>query len=272
MEGLSDSHTHLQLRAFAKDRQAALDRAREAGVAEMVVVGIDGKGSREAVALAARQEGLYAAVGFHPHEAKLVDGEALRLVRELAAAPGVVALGEVGLDFYRDLSPREAQARAFREQLELATELGLPVIIHSREAAAETYAVLREWRAGAGDVPPLDKPLGVLHCFSGDLAAARRYVEMGFMISVAGNVTYPNATRLQAVAAALPLEHLIVETDCPFLAPQSHRGRRCEPSYLTETVDKIAALRNVNSQAVAAATRENARRLYRLTGSPRERA
>ena len=270
MEGLFDSHTHLQLRAFAKDRQAALDRARESGVAEMVVVGIDGTGSREAVALAARQEGVYAAVGFHPHEAKLVDGEALRLVRELAAAPGVVALGEVGLDFYRDLSPREAQARAFREQLELAAELGLPVIIHSREAAAETYVVLRDWLASAG--PSLDKPVGVLHCFSGDPAAAQRYVEMGFMISVAGNVTYPNAMRLQSVAAALPLEHLIVETDCPFLAPQSHRGGRCEPSYLTETVDKIAALRNVSHQAVAAATRENARRLYRLTGSPGERA
>ena len=269
MEGLFDSHTHLQLRAFAKDRQAALDRARVARVAEMVVVGIDGTGSREAVALAARQDGVYAAVGFHPHEAKLVDGEALRLVRELAAAPGVVALGEIGLDFYRDLSPREAPARAFREQLELAAELGLPVIIHSREAAAETYAVLRDWLA---EGPRPEEPVGVLHCFSGDLAAAQRYVEMGFMISVAGNVTYPNATRLQAVAAALPLEHLIVETDCPFLAPQSHRGGRCEPSYLTETVDKIAALRNVSRQAVAAATRENARRLYRLTGSPRERA
>ena len=269
MEGLFDSHTHLQLRAFARDRQAALDRAREAGVAEMVVVGIDGTGSREAVALAARQDGVYAAIGWHPHEARLVDGEALRLLRELAAAPGVVALGEIGLDFYRDLSPREAQARAFREQLELAAELGLPVIIHSREAAAETYAVLRDWLA---EGPRPEEPVGVLHCFSGDLAAAQRYVEMGFMISVAGNVTYPNAMRLQAVAAALPLEHLIVETDCPFLAPQSHRGRRCEPSYLTETVDKIAALRNVSRQAVAAATRENARRLYRLTGSPRERA
>ena len=270
MEGLFDSHTHLQLRAFARDRQATLDRAREAGVAEMVVVGIDGKGSRDAVALAARQEGVYAAVGFHPHEAKLVDGEALRLVRELAAAPGVVALGEIGLDFYRDLSPREAQARAFREQLELAAELRLPVIIHSREAAAETYAILRDWLASAGDPP--EKPVGILHCFSGDPAAAQRYIEMGFMISIAGNVTYPNATRLQAVAAALPLEHLIVETDCPFLTPQSHRGQRGEPSYLTETVGKIAALRNVSPQSVAAATRENARRLYRLADSPGERA
>ncbi len=267
MEGLFDSHTHLQLRAFARDRQAALDRAREAGVAEMVVVGIDGTGSREAVALAAREDGVYAAIGWHPHEARLVDGEALRLLRELAAAPSVMAVGEIGLDFYRNLSPREAQARAFREQLDLASELGLPVIIHSREAAAETYAVLRDWLA---EGPRPEEPVGVLHCFSGDLAAAQRYVEMGFMISLAGNVTYPNATHLQAVAAALPLEHLTVETDCPFLAPQSHRGGRCEPSYLTETVDKIAALRNVSPQAVAAATRENARRLYRLAGSPGE--
>jgi TatD DNase family protein len=271
MERLFDSHTHLHLPAFAGDRQAAFDRAREAGVAEMVVVGIDGTGSREAVALAAGQEGVYAAIGWHPHEARLVDGEALRLLRELAGDPQVVALGEIGLDFYRDLSPREAQARAFREQLELASELGLPVIIHSREAAAETYAVLRDWLAPAGG-PSLERPVGVLHCFSGDLAAAQRYVEMGFMISVAGNVTYPAATRLQAVAAALPLEHLIVETDCPFLAPQSHRGRRCEPSYVTETVDKIAVLRNVSRQTVAAATRENARRLYRLGGGMGERA
>jgi TatD DNase family protein len=263
MEALFDSHTHLQLPAFAKDRAAVLGRARAAGVTGMIVVGMDDADSQEALILAAQHEEIHAAIGFHPHEAKHLNREALRMLRELAASPEVIALGEIGLDFYRDLSPRETQSRAFREQLELAAELKLPVIIHSREAQAETYAILRDWTESAGK-STLPSPVGVMHCFSGDLELAQRYIEMEFLISVAGNVTYPNANRLQAVASALPLEYLLVETDCPFLPTQEHRGARCEPSYLSETVDQIAALRNVSRQAVAAATTENARRLYRL--------
>ncbi len=264
MEALFDSHTHLQLPAFAKDRAAVLGRARAAGVTDMVVVGMDSADSQEALILAAQQEAVYAAIGFHPHEAKHLDGEALRMLRELAASPEVVAVGEIGLDFYRNFSPKADQVQAFRQQLELAAELKLPVIIHSREAQTETYAILRDWTSSSGDGLLPERPFGVMHCFSGDLELAQQYAEMGFLISVAGNVTYPNATRLQSVASALPLEYLLVETDCPFLPTQEHRGARCEPSYLSETVAQIAALRNVSRQAVAAATTENARRLYRL--------
>ena len=263
MEALFDSHTHLQLPAFAKDRAAVLGRARAAGVTDTVVVGMDSTDDQEALILAAQRAEIHAAIGFHPHEAKHLNGEALRMLRELAASPEVVALGEIGLDFYRNHSPRADQVRAFHEQLALAAELKLPVIIHSREAQAETYAILRDWTESASR-NTLPSPVGVMHCFSGDLELAQRYAEMGFLISVAGNVTYPNAMRLQSVASSLPLEYLLIETDCPFLPPQSHRGARCEPSYLSETVDQIAALRNVSRQAVAAATTENARRLYRL--------
>lgn len=230
----------------------------------MVVVGMDSADDQEALILAAQREEIHAAIGFHPHEAKHLNGEALRMLRELAASPEVVAVGEIGLDFYRNLSPRADQVRAFREQLDLAAELKLPVIIHSREAQAETYAVLLDWTTSGREGSLPDRPLGVMHCFSGDIQMAQRYIELGFLISIAGNVTYPNAKRLQSVATTVPLEHLVVETDCPFLPPQEYRGERCEPSYVNETVDQVAALRNVGRQAIAAATTENARRLYRL--------
>ncbi len=265
MDGLFDSHSHLQLSAFAEDRQAVLDRARQAGVVGAVVVGIDAASSEDAIELAARHDGLYATIGFHPHDAKRLDGRALRLLRELARRPKVVALGEIGLDFYRNLSPAKAQVQAFRDQLNLAAETKLPVVIHSRQADKQTYAVLRDWLADLGGEPPQGLPWGVLHCFSGDLEAAHQYIEMGFLVSIAGNVTYPNAGRLQSVAAALPLEHLMLETDCPFLTPQSHRGKRCEPSHLPETAAQVAALKGASVEEVARATTANAERLYRLS-------
>ena len=259
-----DSHCHLQMPAFAKDLPAVLDRARGVGLQGIVVIGMDIPTSEQAVELAARHEGVYASVGVHPHDAKLVDGRVLDALRELARRPRVVALGETGLDFYRNLSPREAQVKAFKEQLALAAELDLPVIIHARDSMAETFAVLRDWATARGGSATNERPLGVLHCFAGDLAMARQCVELGFMISMAGNVTYPAATRLQQVAAGLPLQHLLTETDCPFLPPQSRRGERCEPYHLHETVAYIAALRNVRPDEVAEKTAANARRLYRL--------
>ena len=261
MTALFDSHSHLQEKDFDKDLAAALERARRDGVTGGVVVGMDVASSGQAVELATRYDGLYAGVGLHPHEARHLDSGVLQGLRELARQPRVVAIGETGLDFYRDRSPREAQERAFREQLALAEELDLPVIIHARQAQQETLAILREW---AGKHPPTEQPLGVLHCFAGDLALAEEYIDMGFMISLAGNVTYPNARPLQAVAAATPLERLLVETDCPFLPPQGHRGRRCEPAHLRETAAFVAALRDSSFDAVAAATTANAKRLYRL--------
>jgi TatD DNase family protein len=261
MTSLFDSHCHLQMPAFGADLPDVLERARQDGWEGSVVVGMDVPSSRQAVDLATRYEGLYATVGMHPHDASCLDAEALAALRALAREPRVVAVGEMGLDFYRNLSAPALQRKAFREQLALAAELNLPVVIHSRQAQEETLAILRDWASGQ---PEARRPLGVLHCFAGDPAVAQGYVGLGFMISFAGNVTYPNARRLQAAAAATPTESMLVETDCPFLTPQSRRGRRCEPAHLRETVEFVANLRGSSADEVASATTANARRLYRL--------
>ena len=257
-----DSHCHLQMATFKGDLPAVLERARRDGLQSAVVIGMDVPTSRQAADLAARHEGLYATAGVHPHDASCVDAEVMESLREMAGEPRVVAIGETGLDFYRNLSPPAVQRRAFREQLALAGELDLPVVVHSRQADQETFAVLREWAADKRR----NGPLGVLHCFAGDTNLAAEYTQLGFMLSMAGNVTYPNAKRLQAVAASVPLEHLLVETDCPFLPPESHRGRRCEPAHVRETIEFIAALRGADSDEIAAVTTANARHLYGLEG------
>ena len=258
-----DSHCHLQMPVFAGDRPAVLERARQEGLEGAVVIGMDVPSSRQAIDLANRHEGVYATVGMHPHDASCLDAVALQALREMAREPRVVAIGETGLDFYRNLSPPAVQQRAFREQLALADEVGLPVVIHSRQANQETPVILREW---ARDKPHGAAPLGVLHCFAGDAKLAEQYADLGFMLSFAGNVTYPNAGRLQAVAASVPVENLLVETDCPFLPPQDHRGRRCEPAHLRETLQFVAGLRGIDVDKLAATTTANARRLYRLEG------
>jgi TatD DNase family protein len=258
---LFDSHCHLQMPAFAADLPQVLERARSEGWEASVVIGMDVPSSRQAIDLAARHEGLYATVGMHPHDASCLDEEALAALRTLAKEPRVVGIGETGLDFYRNLSAPALQRKAFREHLALASEVDLPVVIHARQAQEETFAILRDWSGGQ---PESRRPLGVLHCFAGDSALAQAYVELGFMISIAGNVTYPNARKLQAAATSVPLNGLLVETDCPFLAPQSRRGRRCEPAHLRETVEFVAKLRGSSVDEVAGATAANARRLYRL--------
>jgi TatD DNase family protein len=197
----------------------------------------------------------------HPHDASCLDEEALAALRTLTKEPRVVAIGETGLDFYRNLSAPVLQRKAFQEQLALASEVELPVVIHARQAQEETFAIVRDWAEGQ---PEARKPFGVLHCFAGDSALAQAYVELGFMISIAGNVTYPNAKKLQTAAASAPLESMLIETDCPFLAPQSQRGRRCEPAHLRQTVEFVAGLRGSSVDEVASATAANARRLYRL--------
>jgi TatD DNase family protein len=255
-----DSHSHLQMPVFAGDLPAVLERARRDGIESAVVIGMDPPSSKQAVDLANRH-GIYATAGVHPHDASCLDTDALQALREMAREPRVVGIGETGLDFYRNLSPPAAQRRAFREQLALADEVDLPVVIHSRQANEDTFAILRQWASGK---PHGAAPLGVLHCFAGDAELAAEYARLGFMLSFAGNVTYPNARRLQAVAAGVALESLLVETDCPFLPPQSHRGRRSEPVYLRETIEFIAGLRGVDAGAIAAATTANAKRLYRL--------
>lgn len=257
---LVDTHAHLHDRAFDADREAVIARARAAGVTAMITVGTDVAESTAAVALARRQADLFATVGLHPHDARTWEAATERALRTLAEEPCVVAIGEIGLDYFRNLSPPADQERAFRAQLDLANALRLPVVIHSRHADQETYRVLAAWAPGAA----CGLPLGVLHCFAGRVDLARRYADLGFCISIAGPVTYPQNDALRTVATQAPADHLVLETDCPYLTPQIHRGQRNEPVFLLETAQCVASLRGLAPAELAATCAANARRLFRL--------
>ena len=260
---LTDSHAHLDDRRFAQDREAVIERAAQAGVTTIITIGFDLTTSRTAVELAHGYPGVYATVGIHPHEAKTVDQTVLAQLRTLGRQqPGVVAVGEIGLDFYRDLSPRHMQRQAFRQQLDLADELGLPVVIHDRDSRGEVLNILAGWvRERKNDRPP-----GVIHCFSGDAAQARRAVGLGFYIGIDGPVTYPNARKLVEVVRTVPLDRLLIETDAPYLTPEPHRGRRNEPAYVRLVAERIAELHGLPLAEVARITTANARRLFGLPG------
>ncbi len=250
---LVDSHAHLDFRQFDADREAVIERARAAGLMAIVNIGTDLPSSRMAVSLAERYPFIYAAVGVHPHDARLVTPAVLDELRELAHSPQVVAIGEIGLDYYRDRSPRSVQRRAFDEQLALASEMGLPVVVHSRDAHEDVLAALRR------------RPVhGVLHSYSAGPALLDEVLALGFYIGISGPVTFPKARRLRSVAAQVPLDRLLVETDCPFLTPQPHRGRRNEPAYVRYVVEKIAAVRDLPPDVVAQATARNAATLFGL--------
>lgn len=258
---LVDTHAHLDFRQFDADREAVIERAQAAGVAALVNVGTDLASSRRAVALAAEHEQIYAAVGMHPHDAKKLDGAALAELRVLAQQPKVVAVGEIGLDFYRDHSPRDVQQRAFRAQLAWAGKMGKPVVVHDRDAHDEVMGILIGWAQGLQG-SALSGRLGVLHTFSGDWSMAERAIELGFYISISGPVTYKNADRLAEIVQELPLDRILVETDCPFLTPHPHRGKRNEPAYVRLVANKIAALRGISFDELAEATTTNAQRLF----------
>ena len=251
---LVDSHCHLQDAEFEGDREEVLDRARQAGVSAFVVIGTDLESSWRAVDLADSHSDVYAVVGVHPHNAKGLDAHTLGALERLAQSPKVVAIGEIGLDYHRNLSPPDLQLDAFQQQLEMARRLARPVVIHSREADTETFGVLASHEEQALPDWPKDRPLGVMHCFAGDLMLALRYIQIGFMLSIPGTCTYPKADRLCAVAGGIPLRWMAVETDAPYLAPQSHRGRRNEPAYLVDTVSRIAELRGEDVQKIAERT------------------
>lgn len=258
---LFDTHAHLYFPEFAADLPAVLGRARAAGVARFLAVGTDAEGSRAAVALAEREGDVYAAVGIHPHDAGGADETAFAEVERLArGSPRVVAVGEIGLDFFRDLSPRRVQVAAFRRQLALARRLGKPVLVHCRNAHAETVEILEG--EGVREVG------GIMHCFSGDEAVARRCLDLGLLISVAGPVTYPNARRLPEVVRLVPEDRLVVETDCPFLPPQPYRGKRNEPAYLPVTAARVAALRGRPVEELGPRMAETARALFRIDSAP----
>jgi len=256
-----DSHAHIDGEEFDGDRDEVVARARAAGVRAILNVGTGdphGGNFERAVAVAERYEGVYAAAGIHPHDARLYDDSAERLLVDLLrGSERAVALGEIGLDYHYDNSPREVQREVFARQLRLARAEGLPVIIHSREADEDTAEILRaELADGCAG--------GVMHCFGGGRGLADAALELGFMVSFAGNVTFKKADNLREVAAFVPLQSLLVETDCPFLAPVPFRGRRNEPAHVVETARFLAGLRGVTPEEIGRATSENFARLFRI--------
>ncbi len=254
---LFDTHAHLQFPEFGADLDAVLERARAAGVRHMVTIGTSVETSRAAIALAQRHPDVSAAVGVHPHDAGGADDAALAQVERLAqSSPKVVAIGETGLDFFRNLSSRDSQERLFRWQLGLARRLGKPALIHCRDAHAEVLAICAE--------EGVEQIGGIMHCFSGDAAVARRVLDLGLVISIAGPVTYPNARALPDVVRLAPADRLVVETDCPFLPPQGYRGKRNEPAYIALTAARVAELRREPPELVAEQTTATARRLFGL--------
>jgi len=257
---LADTHCHLTLPDFRLDLGEVLGRARGAGVERILVPGIDLATSRSAVALAEAEEGVYAAVGIHPHAARTYTETIERELRELADSDRVLAIGEIGLDYYRDRSPRPAQRDAFRAQLALATELGLPVVVHNRESTADVMADLVE-HAGR-QRPELAGRVGVLHAFSAGLDVGREAAQAGFFLGIAGPLTYPRAEERREITAALPMGRLVLETDAPFLSPHPHRGSRNEPAHTLQVAERLAALFDVSLEAVARATSTNAARLF----------
>lgn len=253
---LFDTHVHLNDEQFAADLDQVFQRMKENNVTRVLCVAFDLKSSGETTAMAEKHSGVVASVGVHPHDAEDVPADYLAQLAELARRPGVVALGEMGLDYYRDLSPRPVQKQVFREQLALVRELNMPVIIHVRDAFGDLMDILR--RDG---ISPAG---GVMHCFSGSWEVARECMEMGFYISLAGPVTFKNAVKLKDIAMQVPVERLLIETDCPYLAPEPYRGRRNEPAYVFYVAQHIAALRNISFEELAQSTTENAKKLFKV--------
>ncbi len=256
-EGFIDTHAHLGMEEFASDREEVLKRSWDAGVEAIIVIGSGVEESQKAIELSQRHSFLYASIGIHPHEAKDVSPSTWDSLRRLAGEESVVAIGECGLDYHYQHSPQTIQQETLRYQIRWAKEAHLPLIIHSREAQADLLTILKQ--EDAGEVG------GVLHCFSGDWEAAQEAGRLGFSISVAGPVTYPKSERLQEIVTKLPPHRLLLETDCPYLAPQEYRGKRNEPAYVRLVAEKVAKLKGVTLNDVARFTTSNARSLFGLS-------
>lgn len=253
---LFDTHVHLNARNFAEDREETIARAREAGVEYMTVVGFDRETIPLAIEIAEQDARIYAAVGWHPVDAIDMTDDDLAWIEELAAHPKVVAIGEMGLDYHWDKSPHDIQKDVFRRQIRLAKKVNLPIIIHNRDATEDVIAILEEEQAGEVG--------GIMHCYSDSAEYVQRCLDMNFYISLGGPVTFKNATDPKEVAAAVPLDRLLVETDAPYLAPHPNRGKRNEPAYVRLVAEKIAELRGLELSELAEATTENAFRLLRI--------
>jgi TatD DNase family protein len=257
---LIDSHAHIDGPQFAHDRDAMLQRAQAAGVSTLLAIGT-GPGPEKldaALPYAEAHNWIYTTVGIHPHDAKEVTPTHLETLAALAKHPKVIAWGEIGLDYFYDHSPRDIQETVFRQQMELALAANLPIIIHCRDAWDDCLRLLDEaWKpTGLG---------GILHCFTSTLDHAQKGLDMGFLISFTGNISYPKAQNIRDVAKTLPLSNILIETDSPYLAPQPHRGKRNEPAYVLEVAKALANMRDCELSEIAAQTTENFRRFFRLT-------
>lgn len=251
---LFDTHTHINVNQFDEDRDEVIRRAREAGVKEMVVVGFDNETIDAAMKLAESHDFIYAAVGWHPVDAVDMRDDDLNRLEELTKHPKVVALGEMGLDYHWDKSPKEVQKEVFRKQIALAKKTNMPIVIHNREATEDIVQILKE--EDASEVG------GIMHCYSAGLDEAKQCLDMNFYISFGGPVTFKNAKLPKEVAKEIPLDQLLVETDCPFLCPHPYRGKRNEPAYVKFVAEKIAELKGISLEELAEKTSDNARRLF----------
>ena len=254
--GLIDSHAHIQAKEYAGEIEAVIGRAREAGVEQIIVVGGAGEMSSNtaALALAESYANLYATVGMHPHDAKQVGEEELQQLKKLAAHSKVIAVGETGLDYYYNHSPRDVQREVFRQFICLAGEMKLPLVVHERDAASEAAELLRNEGAG--------KIRGVIHCFTGDYEAARTYLDLGFYLSFTGIITFKNAAALRDVVRRVPLDRIFVETDSPYLTPVPHRGKRNEPAFVTLVAAAMARVKDLPMEEIIQATSRNVQDLF----------
>ncbi len=253
---LIDSHAHLQDREYKNDLDQVLDRATLAGVDTIICIGFDYSASQKAVELAGKNKNIYAAVGIHPHDAKTLDEQTLEKLYNLALNPKVVAIGEIGLDYYRNLSPTEQQKKAFIEQIKLAQELRKPIVVHDRDAHQDILDIIKREKAGING--------GVMHCYSGHLPLAVELIKEGFYISFAGPLTFKNAKKAHEVAQKVNLERILIETDCPYLAPEPYRGKRNEPAHVKKVAQKLAQIRNLGLEEVALITSNNTKRVFQM--------
>ena len=244
------------MQEFKRDLEAVIQRAKESGVGYTFTVGTEKKDWERALEIANSHPSIYAILGVHPHNAKEIDDQTYPMLKEFCRNGKVKAYGEIGLDFFRNLSPRDIQLKRFREQIGLAKELGLPIVVHDREAHQETLEILKSEKA--------EECRGIIHCFSGDYDMAKVCIDMGFYISIPGSITFKNAESFREIVKKIPLEFLLVETDAPFLTPVPFRGKRNEPSYVRYTAQKLAEIKNIPFEKVAKVTTENALRVYRL--------
>ena len=253
---LVDTHAHLGMPQFNEDRNQVIQRAIETGVELIFAVGTDMRDCRKAIEIARRSERVFAIIGIHPHHAKDVTEATYSHLRTFSNDAKVKAIGEIGLDFYRNLSPREIQMMRFREQIRLAKEVGLPIVVHARDAHKEVIGILREEGIqGTG---------GVMHCFSGDYDMAKSCMDLGLFISIPGTITYKGNSELREVVKKVPLDRILVETDCPFLSPMPFRGKRNEPAYVKITASKLAEVKGLSLDEVARITSRNAKTVFRL--------